>query len=135
MAEAHKKLCETSGPTRKNNEKKLTPKFKENYKRKGLCFKCRRKDHMIHDCHNKSNKHGNKANVASASPQINKNEVVTDIKINREAFLKVDGWVQEQNALILIDSEALKDFVSSNFVEQTNLIKDKNQSSQIELAN
>ncbi|CAG8820392.1 20284_t:CDS:2 [Gigaspora margarita] len=89
---------------------------------------------MVCDYHSKSNKHGNEANVASESPKINKNEVVTDITINREALLKIDGWVQGQNALILIDSGASKDFMSSNFVKQTNLFKDKNQSSPIELA-
>ncbi|CAG8744666.1 19660_t:CDS:2 [Gigaspora margarita] len=110
MAEVYKKYME-QGPTqmeidraevsrnsvstRKNNKKKLIPELKENYKRKGLCFKYRRKGHIARNCCSKSNEHSNKANVASASPKINKNEVVTDIKINREALLKIDRQTQK----------------------------------------
>ncbi|CAG8538157.1 11265_t:CDS:2, partial [Gigaspora rosea] len=80
-----------NGATRKNNGKKLTPELKESYKRKELCFKCERKGHMAHDCRSKCNEHGNEANIASASHEINENKIVTDTIINREALLKVDG--------------------------------------------
>ncbi|CAG8838454.1 37190_t:CDS:1, partial [Gigaspora margarita] len=56
----------------------------------------------------KSNEYSNEANIDSTSPKINKNEIVIDIKINRKALLKIDRWVQEQNALILINLEYQK---------------------------
>ncbi|CAG8812811.1 684_t:CDS:1, partial [Dentiscutata erythropus] len=43
----------------------------------------------------------NKANIVSASPELNKKEVVVNNKSNRETLFKVDGRVQEENALIL----------------------------------
>ncbi|CAG8648700.1 6651_t:CDS:2, partial [Cetraspora pellucida] len=117
-----------SGPTRNKKRKTLISELKENYKKKGLCFKYEKRGHMARDCRG-SNANSNEANVVSTSP-------VTNNKLNREALLKVGGRVQEQNALILIDSGALKDFVSSNFVERTNSVKCKvnSQSSTIELA-
>ncbi|CAG8771611.1 2091_t:CDS:2 [Gigaspora margarita] len=111
------KVSSNSGSTKKNNRKKLMPELKENYKRKELCFKCERKGYIAHNYYSKGNKNGNKANIASTSPKINRNEAIVEMKVNREALLKADGQVQGQNTLILIDLEALKDLLTINLAQ------------------
>src|SRR5690242_10248592 len=91
---------------------------KEAYKKNGQCFRCGNKGHLSKFCPHKptSNNYGsNKGHVSvleKPEPLKHKNE---------EQLLKFKGQIKNQQATILIDSRASRNFINKKFAQTLRL--------------